>query len=213
MFNPVRPVPGCYDGVALSIRSESGSEKSTMNLIAHWPKTKMVVICVILVLPGIEVAHTRTVSSADFPKASSCSASEYRQFDFWLGDWDAFEGSSSTPAARVHVNSLLDGCVVHEDYQDTTGKRGQSFSIYDASRKTWHQSWVTNRGQLLVIEGNFQAGEMVLTGAEIVAGKKRLVRGTWMAVKGGVREIGVTSVDEGKTWQPWFDLMFRPHQE
>ena len=183
-----------------------------MNLIAHWPKPKTVVICVILVLPGIEVAHTRTVSSADFPKASSCSASEYRQFDFWLGDWDAFEGPSPTPAARIRVTSLLDGCVVHEDYQDTTGKRGQSFSIYDASRKTWHQSWVTNRGQLLVIEGNFQAGEMVLTGAEIVAGKKRLARGTWMPVKGGVREIGVTSVDEGKTWQPWFDLTFRPHQ-
>jgi hypothetical protein len=182
-----------------------------MNLIAHWPK--MVVICVILFWPGIEGADNKPVSLADFPKASSCSAPEYRQFDFWLGDWDAFEGDSPTPAARIRVTSLLDGCVVHEDYQDTTGKRGQSFSIYDASRKTWHQSWVTNRGQLLVIEGNFQAGEMVLTGAEMVAGKKRLARGTWMPVKGGVREIGVTSTDEGKTWQPWFDLMFKPHQK
>jgi hypothetical protein len=181
-----------------------------MNLIAHWPKIGL--ICVILFLPGIEGADTTPVSLVDFPKASSCSAPEYRQFDFWLGDWDAFEGPSPTPAARIRVTSLLDGCVVHEDYQDTTGKRGESFSIYDASRKTWHQSWVTNSGQLLLIEGNFQAGKMVLTGAEIVDGKKRLARGTWMPVKGGVREIGVTSIDDGKTWQPWFDLMFKPHQ-
>jgi hypothetical protein len=33
-----------------------------------------------------------------------------------------------------------------------------------------------------------------------------------MPVEGGVREIGITSIDNGKTWQPWFDLMFRPHQ-
>jgi hypothetical protein len=185
-----------------------------MNLIARWPKIGVTigVVCAILFLPGIEGADTRLVSPVDFPKASSCAAPEYRQFDFWLGDWDAFEGDSSTPAARIRVTGLLDGCVVHEDYQDTTGKKGQSFSIYDASRKTWHQSWVTNRGQLLLIEGNFQDGEMVLTGTEVIAGKKRLARGRWMPVEGGVREIGITSTDNGKTWQPWFDLMFRPHQ-
>ncbi len=37
------------------------------------------------------------------------------------------------------------------------------------------------------------------------------VRGTWQPVD-GVREIGVTFLDGVKTWQPWFDLVFRPHQ-
>jgi hypothetical protein len=40
---------------------------------------------------------------------------------------------------------------------------GESFSIYDVSRKVWHQTWVTDRGKLLVIEGGLQQGAMVLS--------------------------------------------------
>jgi hypothetical protein len=42
---------------------------------------------------------------------------------------------------------------------------------------------------------------------------KTLVRGTWRAVEGAVREIAVKSSDGGKTWTPWFDLTFRPHKQ
>ncbi len=96
--------------------------------------------------------------------------------------------------------------------ESTNGLKGQSFSLYDASRRIWHQSWATNRGQLLTIEGRIEDGEMVLGGSDRAAdGVERLVRGTWQPVKGGVRETAVTSLDAGKTWQPWFDLVFRPH--
>jgi hypothetical protein len=72
---------------------------------------------------------------------------------------------------------------------------------------------VTNRGQLLVIEGKLEAGEIVLAGVDHATdGEKRYVRGTWKPVKGDVRETAVTSTDGGKTWQPWFDLLFRPHK-
>src|SRR6516164_10147553 len=33
-----------------------------------------------------------------------CSAPEYHQFDFWLGDWDSFEFSRSTRDAHVRIN-------------------------------------------------------------------------------------------------------------
>ncbi len=90
---------------------------------------------------------------------------------------------------------------------------GQSFSIYDATRKVWHQSWVTNRGELLVIEGGIRAGEMVLSGVDRTKdGKSRRVRGTWKPVEGGVRETALRSTDGGKTWNLWFDLVFRPHK-
>lgn len=56
-------------------------------------------------------------------------------------------------------------------------------------------------------------GAMILSGVEYVAGgSKKQVRGFWRPVKGGVRETAVTSRDGGKTWKPWFDLMFRPHR-
>ena len=44
-----------------------------------------------------------------------CSAPEYHQFDFWLGDWNSFEFSTSTRDAHVRINRILDGCVIHED--------------------------------------------------------------------------------------------------
>jgi ketosteroid isomerase-like protein len=152
------------------------------------------------------------VSSANFEQTAACSAPEYQEFNFWIGDWDVFDVDNPTiVVARTRVDRILDGCVLREDYQAANGLKGQSFSLYDASRKVWHQSWVTNRGQALVIEGKVQGGEMVLNGADHTAdGKERQVRGDWKPVEGGVRETAVASIDGGKTWQPWFDLVFRP---
>lgn len=146
-------------------------------------------------------------------KQGYCRAAEYHQFDFWVGDWDAFQVGSATPVARVQVDRILDGCVLREDYQDTAGHKGQSFSIYDEARNVWHQSWVTNRGELLVIEGTFRDGQMVLSGVDGAKPGRTVVRGMWKPVDGGVREKALTSADGGRTWKPWFDLMFRPHKQ
>jgi hypothetical protein len=148
-------------------------------------------------------------------KNAPCTTAEHRQFDFWLGDWDTFEVKAPEKViARNHVDNILDGCVIREVYEQTDGLVGQSFTIYDAARKIWHQSWVTNRGQLLIVEGGMQGELMVLTGAERIAdGKSRQLRGIWLRVPGGVREKAETSSDCGKTWQPLFDIIFRPHKQ
>jgi hypothetical protein len=161
---------------------------------------------------GISVAGP--VFAQEAAKRPACSAAPYRQFDFWLGDWDAYlAGKPDTPIARNRVTRILAGCVLLEEYENSSGLVGQSFSIFDASRNLWHQSWVTNRGELLVIEGGIRAGEMVLSGAERTPeGNRRQVRGTWKSVDGGVQETAVRSTDGGKTWAPWFDLVFRPHK-
>jgi len=147
-------------------------------------------------------------------KPAACTAAPYRHFDFWAGDWDAFDYDKPAVAvARVRVNRILDGCVLLEDYQDTTGTKGQSFSVYDETRGVWHQTWVTNRGRLLTIEGKLEGAEMILEGSDLTAeGKPRRIRGVWKPADGGVRETAVISMDGGGTWTPWFDLMFRPHK-
>lgn len=146
-------------------------------------------------------------------KPATCQAAEYRQFDFWLGDWDAYDaGDPTAVAARTRVDSILDGCVLWEQYEDPTGQKGQSFSSYDAGRRVWHQTWVTNRGELLIIEGTMKDGEMLLSGSDHPEpGTTRLVRGSWKPVKDGVREVAFRSLDGGKTWKQWFDITFRKH--
>ncbi len=178
---------------------------------AWWPKISFVLI--LALFATIEHETAAHISTQQLSKPAFCSSPEYRQFDFWLGDWDAFDADKAQVVARVRVDRILDGCVLREDYERVSGGlHGQSFSLYDASRKIWHQSWATNRGELLTIEGKLADGEMVLAGAERAAdGAEKLVRGAWKPINGGVRETAVTSLDAGKTWQPWFDLVFRPH--
>jgi len=150
-------------------------------------------------------------SSARSPASSKCATGEYRQFDFWTGDWDAYgldEGNKLVARARVDV--ILDGCALLEVYEQLDGLTGQSLSIYDASRGTWHQTWVTNRGKLLTLEGRFQDGRMTLTGADRSAdGRPILIRGVWKRAEAGVRETAETSEDGGKSWKPLFDILFR----
>jgi ketosteroid isomerase-like protein len=160
-----------------------------------------------------EILFSMTSLRAKLPTSAPCSASEYHEFDFWLGDWDAYDAAEpAIVVARTRVHRILDGCILREEYEGTNGLKGQSLTLYDRSRRIWHQSWVTNGGQLLVIEGGLEGGEMVLAGADHAAdGKERHVRGTWKSMNGGVRETAVSSSDGGKTWQPWFDLVFRRH--
>jgi hypothetical protein len=140
-----------------------------------------------------------------------CSSAAHRAFDFWVGDWDVFEfKDGSGPVAHARVELILDGCVLREIYEGTNGLTGQSFSSYDAARGVWHQSWVTNRGQILLLDGGLQQDRMVLTGAQPEpGGKGSLIRGEWLRVGDDVRETATISGDGGKTWRPLFDLLFR----
>lgn len=144
--------------------------------------------------------------------AAHCQDAAYHQFDFWLGDWDTFD--SDAPAkpsvARNHVDAILDGCALRETYEQADGLSGQSLTIYDAGRKLWHQTWVTNRGQLLVMEGPQQGKRIVLSGIDRQH-QDAPIRVSWEPVADGVREIATTSHDHGKSWQPVFDIVFRKH--
>ena len=156
----------------------------------------------------------RAVSAAEPPKTATCSAAPFQQFDFWVGDWDAFDvGKPDAPVARTHVSRILDGCVLLEVYEGADGHIGQSFSIYDASRKVWHQSWVTNRGELLVLEGTRKGNRIVFEGDSITAKGKQRTQVFWEPQGADVRETATVSDDGGKSWKPLFDIVFRKHKD
>ena len=161
-------------------------------------------ICVAILL-ALSNERVFTQSNAE------CASPGYQEFDFWVGDWDVFETNDKISAAHVRVDRILGGCVLREHYEDSTGAVGESFTTYDIGRKLWHQTWVTNRGRLLTIEGARTNGSIVLAGAYYLAGGQQvLVRGSWTPMGSNVHESAVTSSDAGKTWKPWFDLSFRP---
>jgi ketosteroid isomerase-like protein len=141
-------------------------------------------------------------------QVAPCTSPAHRAFDFWIGDWDVFDAGASQPTAHVEVESILGGCVLRERYEDGTGLRGESFSSYDPSHGDWQQTWVTNRGQLLVIRGKPHGRELVFSGAVKTVSGEDLVRATWAPVGEAVRETADMSSDGGRTWKRWFDLTF-----
>lgn len=144
--------------------------------------------------------------------AAPCMSAKFHGFDFFLGEWEVYDVGASKLKAHNSVTRMLDGCAIREVYSRIDGYVGESFSTYDSSRARWHQSWVTNRGELLLLDGGLKDGNMVLTAIEHAAtGIAPLTRGVWRPARNGVvRETAERSIDGGKTWTPVFDIEFRP---
>ncbi|HEX7964079.1 MAG TPA: hypothetical protein VF651_00025 [Gammaproteobacteria bacterium] len=141
--------------------------------------------------------------------AAPCSAPEYAQFDFWLGDWDV-TNPAGKPAGHNRITKEYGGCVLQEHWTGAGGSVGSSFNIYDPVRKVWHQTWVDNGGTLLEIEGGLKDGSMVMSGEQVQAdGSKLLNRITWTPKDGAVRQHWEVSSDGGKTWKTVFDGLYR----
>jgi hypothetical protein len=161
----------------------------------------------------VQAAAAPAAATTSHPGCSA--AAEYHQLDFWLGDWDTFEtdAPSGPSEARTHVDAIAEGCAIHELYEQTDGLIGDSILSYDPVRKQWQQTWVTNRGSIMVIFGNFKDGALVLEGeAHLKNGTSIIQRITWKTQDSGVREFAVLSKDGGKTWAPAFDVLFLKHK-
>ena len=173
-------------------------------------KTLFTLVCL-----GAGAAAFAAFAADGPPKpANGCSAPEYRQLDFWLGDWDTFEAADATTLiARTHVELIAASCAVHELYEQTDGLTGDSILSFDPARRLWQQTWVTNRGSLMVIAGRFKDGAVTMEG-EMHArdGRTLLQRITWKQEGAAVRESSVMSKNGGKSWEPAFDVWFRKHR-
>ncbi len=171
---------------------------------------------VVLLAAGLAaVLSAEAAAPAANGAATACSAAEYRQLDDWIGDWDTFEADTPNGAsiARAHIARIAAGCALHELYEQSDGLIGDSILSYDAVRRQWQQTWVTNRGSLMVIHGGMKEGALVLEGeVHLQDGRTVLQRISWKTEEQGVREWAVLSKDEGKTWTPAFDVHFRRHR-
>jgi len=139
----------------------------------------------------------------------ACVDPAYRQFDFWLGQWEVRKPDGSL-AGSNRIEKEYDGCVLHERYATPGGYRGESLNTYDPARQVWHQTWVDNSGLLLLLEGHLVDGRMVLEGAgrgpDGAAVRHRI---TWTPnPDGSVRQFW-ESTDAGGAWTVAFDGLYQ----
>jgi len=103
-------------------------------------------------------------------QSDPCAGTEFRQFDFWLGEWNLTWPAEQTGGKEGDVGTgtnailpLFDGCGVEESFSTTDGSfQGRSFSIYDQRSGMWKQTWVDNQGGYLSFRGSYANNTMEL---------------------------------------------------
>jgi hypothetical protein len=138
----------------------------------------------------------------------------YREFDFWLGDWDVRPTGQppAGPPSRNTITSDEDGCVLTEHWESPSGSKGRSFNIFDRSYGVWRQTWVDNVGGQHDYKGSLKDGNMVFLGDTPAPNGQRgriPTRLTFFRIsKDTVRQFSEISNDSGRTWQVSYDLTY-----
>jgi len=164
-----------------------------------------------VVLSSIEFAQWK--DDAEFQKLvekrAPCRSPEYRQFDFWVGDWDVHAPNGPSVGHNV-VTLEQDGCLIVEHWTASSGgQTGTSFNYYDVRDKKWHQLYLDNSGNagaFPAMAGNLVDGKMVLLTDEK---QMPVSRWTWyVLVPGKVRQMAEQSNDGQKTWSIVWDSVY-----
>lgn len=177
------------------------------------------------VIPSMQQPVPPGSAAAPAPKPFDCTASVYRQFDFWLGDWDVVPNPATTPPpapgakpaaapkpSNNLVTSLDSGCVVMESWT-APGQTGHSFNIYDRASNRWHQTWVDSGGGLHEYWGELKDGNMAFTdqvplGPGSRFAGRRTVRLTFFPLgPDKVRQFSEALNMDG-TWSVNYDLIY-----
>jgi hypothetical protein len=150
------------------------------------------------------------------PSPAGCDTPQSHQFDFWLGKWEVHPNGAHKIIAHSLIEKRYTGCAIRENWMPV-GKEidggGGSLSLYDPRQGKWRQAWIDSTGTRVDLDGSFANGVMAITGLWENfngPGKDALVRMSYqLQPDGQVRQWGEASTDDGRTWQPTFDFLYR----
>lgn len=133
---------------------------------------------------------------------------EYRQFDFWVGEWNVIAPNGQQVGTNS-VKLLEDGCIIEENWTSAGGGTGKSFNFYNPTTRLWHQSYMDNSAGNWMMDGEYKDGALQYKGAIYSPGTKVLVHMTFFNLgPDKVRQWAETSMDDGKTWSVIWDAMY-----
>ena len=156
------------------------------------------------VLVGLVAVCSQTAAS------KPCGGPEYRQFDFWIGDWQV-EGADGKLAGSNRIEPIAGGCGLQETWTAATvGGTGRGLNGHAIDDGQLHQVWIGSGGLQMHLVGGLRDGRMVLEGRTIDRSRRLILqRITWTPHDDGrVRQVWEQSLDEGKSWKVGFVGMY-----
>jgi hypothetical protein len=140
--------------------------------------------------------------AAGYHPTTPCTAAEFRQFDFWLGEWTL---QPTTPLGEQTIARHPSGCFITEWYRQGP-YRGSSVNTYNPADQRWYQTYVDNQGGRSVIVGSLTDGTMLL------AHRDRPTEQRWgwrMLDSATVRFYQERSTNAGQSWNLASDQRYR----
>lgn len=141
--------------------------------------------------------------------STPCSSlPEYKQFDFWVGEWVVT--SQEQQVATSSIQRIIESCVIYENYFQADGYAGKSFNFYDANLRKWRQTWVDVTGRVSEFSGEYKDGAMRFTGESHLPDGTKVLRHMILFNLGSnkVRQLSELSTDDGKTWTVNYDFIY-----
>lgn len=156
------------------------------------------------ILPGTAIAQTA-------PASSPCLVEPgFNALDFTIGRWAVFGPKSKL--ADVTMEKKLSGCAILETWSKPAGQIGNGLGlfVYSKSQKTWVYSWAADRGDAVDVA---QRGSAISpTEVQFPAERKQpdgsVKMRRWSLIRlpdGSVRELAISSLDQGKNWTTDYD--------
>ena len=144
--------------------------------------------------------------------ATPCDDSEFRQFDFWLGDWEVTSAADGVRRGSSHISREMNGCVVWENWTSAgTPYFGKSYNTWNPNLKRWEQYWVDSSAGVMFFHGNLKDSVMDYWTDDVPqAGGGTLLRHLQFFNLGPdkVRQFSQGSSDGGKTWNTEYDFIY-----
>jgi hypothetical protein len=144
---------------------------------------------------------------------SKCDCAECHQLDFWLGEWKAewLTKDSTISEGTNIVKSILDGCVIEENFDGNPGMefRGKSLSVYNHNHKIWQQTWVDTEGFYMLFIGGMKDDKMILSRTVETTEGPLAQRMVFYNIKKDSFDWNWEySTDNGKTWKLNWKIMY-----
>jgi len=137
---------------------------------------------------------------------------EYRQFDFWIGEWSVVTAKGEMPAGDSRIELTLGDCVIVENWTSKNSLyAGKSYNVYNVAEKRWEQFWVDNSAGMIHFYGGLKDGVMDFYTQDQPqpdgTSNQRHLRFFPLAPD-KVRQFSQASADHGKTWTGEYDFIY-----
>jgi len=158
--------------------------------------------------PRFRTAHEKMVLAAE-PCKHPEQNPEYRQFDYWVGDWEVYNKFGAV-SGHNRVQLILGDCVVEENWTSRLAGEGKSFSKYNPHARRWEQYWVDDQGDTTFFHGQLEGTNLVFHAETLDPNGGRTLRRLTFFRQGPdkVRQFSEMSTDGGKSWTPEYDLTY-----